>query len=493
MENEDPTGFDARALRRISVSLALIFAASLAYNSFFTGSLWLDELSTFWVVRDSLADTWHRAIAFQGQSPLYYLLLWADLQIFGSSEISLRLISLVALILAGGTLFRLARRLFDDEVALLAVVFFFSSSCVLRALSARPYALALLFAVLSVDALSRWLRSSERRHLIEYVIFTALTYYSHYLFAPIVIFHGALVWWLAKDSTQGRTQRVRSFLGGLLAIGVLAAPGLVQLASLNSRRASLFYLEHTSLLEFVKVLLPVTLLLSIVVGVVVIWAFTRGMRFQRVQGEAGHICALLVGYVLPPLLFFLYSLVGHGSLFNDRYFAWYAIPLSLLLAMGIKRLHPARLRTLCVVVIVLFLSFAETQRRWQIEDWREASRALQSANAATPVLLASGLVEANDVRWYAEAEKKAYLTSPLGYYPMAGLTVLLPRQFDSVAAKAYLAEINSEVFKHASKVYLVYLTPLPQSLRAQLSVYAEARHLKRRVLLKGPVGVEVFE
>ena len=42
-----------------------------------SSSLWLDELGTWWVVKDGAGDAIDRALTFHGQSPLYYLIVWS--------------------------------------------------------------------------------------------------------------------------------------------------------------------------------------------------------------------------------------------------------------------------------------------------------------------------------------------------------------------------------------------------------------------------------
>ena len=72
-------------------------------------SLWLDELGTWWVVKDGAGDTIHRALTFHGQSPLYYLIVWSARVVGGRSELVLRLPSLIAAVVSAVLLYRLAR------------------------------------------------------------------------------------------------------------------------------------------------------------------------------------------------------------------------------------------------------------------------------------------------------------------------------------------------------------------------------------------------
>ena len=87
-------------------------------------SLWLDELGTYWVVKDGLGDTVHRALTFHGQSPLYYSIVWAARSLGGNSEAVLRLPSLIATAASLVLLYRLARNLISREAARLTVIAF---------------------------------------------------------------------------------------------------------------------------------------------------------------------------------------------------------------------------------------------------------------------------------------------------------------------------------------------------------------------------------
>ena len=87
-------------------------------------SFWLDELGTWWVVKDGAGDTIHRALTFHGQSPLYYLISGRPAYMggrFGAGPAS-------ALAHRGRRsailLYRLARTLISREAARLTVLAF---------------------------------------------------------------------------------------------------------------------------------------------------------------------------------------------------------------------------------------------------------------------------------------------------------------------------------------------------------------------------------
>jgi hypothetical protein len=54
-------------------------------------SFGLDETISAWVTDASLQQSWQRALSYQGQSPLYFALLWCWRSLSGDSEWALRL------------------------------------------------------------------------------------------------------------------------------------------------------------------------------------------------------------------------------------------------------------------------------------------------------------------------------------------------------------------------------------------------------------------
>src|SRR5438876_11332789 len=101
-----------RSERRL-FALGIAAAAAILWLPPLSSSLWHDEAGTYWVAKEGFAETVDRAIRYQGQSPLYYLIVWVMLHLGGASEIILRLPSLLSLTVTAVLLFRLARKLID--------------------------------------------------------------------------------------------------------------------------------------------------------------------------------------------------------------------------------------------------------------------------------------------------------------------------------------------------------------------------------------------
>ena len=157
-----------------------------------SSSLWLDELGTWWVVKDGAGDTIHRALTFHGQSPLYYLIVWSARVVGGRSEVVLRLPSLIAAVVSAILLYRLALTLISREAARLTVLAFAATQIVaFEASEARPYAIATTVTIASTLALVRWLDDGRRwSRALVYALLAITVVWMHYLFALVLVAHG---------------------------------------------------------------------------------------------------------------------------------------------------------------------------------------------------------------------------------------------------------------------------------------------------------------
>src|SRR5215471_18766895 len=73
-----PDGQSELSLSKVAFIFVVVASiVGLAFRLYgFNRSLWLDEFGTLWVIDGSFSQLMERVNAFQGQSPLYYLLAW---------------------------------------------------------------------------------------------------------------------------------------------------------------------------------------------------------------------------------------------------------------------------------------------------------------------------------------------------------------------------------------------------------------------------------
>jgi 4-amino-4-deoxy-L-arabinose transferase-like glycosyltransferase len=180
-------------------------------------SLWFDEVLTA-IGAQNLAWVVYTPQIF-GHPPLQYLVAWA---VGGSAadEWWLRLPSLAAGVATVATLASLGRRLYGPATGLIAALALTVSPLHVEISQlARPYALFLLFTVLSLGAL---LAALERRRLRDWLWLStllALNLYTHYLALQVlllVVVTAVLL--LARDRWRGSVPALVSFAGALVLV-----------------------------------------------------------------------------------------------------------------------------------------------------------------------------------------------------------------------------------------------------------------------------------
>jgi Dolichyl-phosphate-mannose-protein mannosyltransferase len=428
---------ESRFHRRFLWMATLVAAIALWVRPMFS-SLWMDELGTWWIVKDSLHDAIKRSWDYQGQSPLFYVLGWFTRLGLGRSEIMLRLPSLIISVCTAYLLYRLARRLFDAEVARLSVFAFVTWEAVAFSASEfRPYALALFFLTASTLVLVIWLDNGDRRLGPVYALLAAAAVWSHYVFALALVAHVTYVLALLRNS-----RAVPSWRAILTAVGifvVLVLPLLGQLLSLWGRRGSLTIPVPASFKGFLATIVPIVVVGGLGIGIVVAWLV--GPIIVRHHEADGPTLALTVTWFLVPPTVLLALSFSPIHFVPGRYSMSAAPAGAMLVALGIRRIAPRSARRVIVAVFAIVAVLALGDSLKAGEDWRGAIAAINmSIDDRTVVMVHPGLVESAQLDWLTQPDRRSYLLSPLAYYPVHGRVVLLPFLLDQGAA-SYLNQV----------------------------------------------------
>ncbi|MFM1846794.1 MAG: hypothetical protein RL417_268 [Pseudomonadota bacterium] len=404
--------------------LAILFLQLLLLRAPLHESLWLDETLSVWVALGSFQEVIERAFLFQGQSPLYFLIL-KEFARYSTDEFVLRLPSLTALLAAGIVFYRILRRWFTPEVCILGAALFLSIDHVMVAgLSARPYALGLLTALGATLTLMRWVEFG--RCCARLFFWTALmvaTFYFHYLFSAIAAVHLAFVahrW--GKLSTLQRGSFWCAVILGLLC----AIPGLQQLAAISQRGELWDFVGVPSWRHLGHTLVPLGSVIFVGIGLV----FTRIVapyrwRSEWWRGSRANVVPLLIWWLAAPIFFFIHAHVTGHSLYLDRWFLWVAPASCIVVCAFVAGISERRPRFIVICVAIAFMIFREADRRWQVEDWRGASIAAREGRSRGPVLLYSGLVELESPQWIGDSAKAPYLGGPFTVYPIGASPILI--------------------------------------------------------------------
>ncbi|HEX3299729.1 MAG TPA: glycosyltransferase family 39 protein [Actinomycetota bacterium] len=451
----EPATTDDRSHARF-LWIVMVVSASIIWFIPFNSSLWLDELVTWWVIKDSLGDTVHRAVAFQGQTVVFYVLEWLVRHI-GSQEWVLRAPSLIEVIAAAFIFYRLAERVLDKEFARISVLLFVLwPSVSFESSDARPYALALLLLLGAVLMLIRWLDEPTLVRGAAFVVLAALAGYAHLLFVlaipPMVVY--------AAYRYRERSTEVgfRGLVGAFALVGVLSLGLMAEVIALFERRGVLSLFDIVSFDTIARYSIPTAIFVAILVGSIIA-LFTVGWRFAMPAFE--HSTAILLGWWLlfPTAVLIVVDLTTSIHLFEARY-TLMAAPAAILLSAAIVRsIEPRMARSILVACVGVFSVVASVHLTKVGEDWRWGAAEVNARGTDHSVIfLQAGLIESEQLDWFSDPERVSYLEAPASYYHFNG--PILPVPFLSTpAADAFMSAQVDSLPPDVDRVYFVSRYP----------------------------------
>jgi uncharacterized membrane protein len=197
----------AAALGAATIAGALLRFPGLSFES-----LWIDEIWSGYLVSGSPGDVVRRLVAADNHPPLFHLVQWPFPRLF-PVDVGLRLPSAICGVLAIPAMYAAGRRLFDEQVGLLAAWFLALSPFAVHASrDARYYSLLLLLGLLALLAFLRLRYRQDLRSALLFGLALAAILYTQYMGA---LFVGALL--LAGVLESGRVRRGTA-LAGLTAL-----------------------------------------------------------------------------------------------------------------------------------------------------------------------------------------------------------------------------------------------------------------------------------
>lgn len=437
--------FGAAAVALIALGLFLR-AHGLASHA-----LWIDEYGTGWAVAgEGWGELVRRVLAVQGQSPLYYGIVKASVDLLGPGPLGLRAPSLLCGALLLALALPLARTVLVDRRMTLAslAAFALNERLVYYSQEARPYALALLLAGASFLAYASALRRPRSGGArAAWALATAAAFYAHYLFGVLALVQG--LHWLRELRRGG--VRLRDWLLPAGALGLAAAPGLVHLASLFGRRHRLDWVRSSGPAEALGVALgyadaPVLLATAGAAALAAAWAGLQRPFFAR-----GARPGLALAWALGPFLAVsLLSLLLDVTLLHRRYLVM-AVP-AVALLYGILMGGTAARTRLAWLPLLVFLAAAAGLRlapeyersglfseRHRSQHWSRAGERLREAHRpGEPIFYRTHFVELDAV---VRGEAGAY-TADFTTWPVAAH--LRPGQREALRALPYRESAHSE-------------------------------------------------
>jgi 4-amino-4-deoxy-L-arabinose transferase-like glycosyltransferase len=378
-----PTGL----LIGITVVGAVLRFATVADQSY-----WLDESQAAHEVSLSFGAMLHAWRGYEGNPPLYLILSWVWARIFGTGEAGLR--SLSALLGVGviPLIYLSGRELVSRRAGLVAAAFAAVNPFLIwYSQEAREYMLLVFTCAGSLLFFARAWRTSARRDLVWWAVFSALGLLTQYFAGFLIAAEGLLLVYRLRS---------RASLVALGAMGVLEAALIPHVTALLARPPEFIVSVPLSVrLQQVPVsfamntlyqtgIVTYGLIGAAALGAVVVALLVAGAEDRQLRG-AGLAALLAAAVLIVPLLL---ALTGHDDYIARGLLpAWAPLAITIAAACTAARSRLAG-AALAVVMLGVFLYSGVRiagDPSLQKVDWRGVTAALGPARRSRAIVIAA--------------------------------------------------------------------------------------------------------
>ncbi len=350
---------------RVLVLLAVIFGlgAFLRFHDLGSQSLWLDETLTAAYVNAPLAEV-ARSTFSTNNPPLPYLIQALTVRTADSSEFWLRFPSAVFSALGILVAYLVASTLINRRAGLITAFFVsISPFDVNYAQEARSYALLYLVVSLSYLFFFRWQERGGKRDLWLWALTSASLAYIHYL-GPLAIAAQYLIFFLRRDS-RGRWRQWATAQVVLVVAWLPLAANLMR--RISAQIDGLWIPEYSNYTYlFAKTVATVSGMLIYQRYLPELLALGLGLSLAFVRWEEGRprlrftarTATLLLMLLVPFLLLLLHNELLYPllTLTTIRYIGYVALPLWMLLALGLDATTGRSARLSFIAVLAMSLA-----------------------------------------------------------------------------------------------------------------------------------------
>jgi uncharacterized membrane protein len=360
-------------------------------------SLWLDEATTALVAKMSIPDIFSKFLPADFHPPLYYLIIKIWTMVFGYSEISLRIPSIIFGLGTIYFIYLIGRKLFNEKTGLIASALLATSGlAVYYSQEARMYALATFLVSCSIYFLlkKKWIIFSVSVALIGMTDYVSLFIIPVYFFfgrkhwkkviLSLIPFTSAFLLWspfFFKQILAGLSVRGTSWwnlLGTANFKNISLIPIKFMFGRISFDNKILYIVLVITALSFFGFLLYKSLKAS-----KILWAW---MMFPILAG-------FTVSFIIPTMTYFRYLFC--------------LIPFYLLAAYGVEK--TGKLRKTLTVVLIIFNVFTSgyylLNPKFQREDWRGLVNLVESKKINNSITIFSADLNREAYLYYAPNAK----------------------------------------------------------------------------------------
>lgn len=471
-------------------ALAFVISISIWFPAI-RAPLWQDETGSWWQISAGLSHIWARqGIAF----PAYTYILWLSTKIIGTSEIALRVPSILAMLGAVYLFYRAARELFKRDGALIATIIFCLDPIVIfEAADVRPYAFAVLTVNAAILILLR-LRHNDSNWLAAlFGLMAAGILYFHYLFAAIL---PALVLCLFIVKFGVRRAMWRQFGVAFAAFALASLPLVPGVEALFRTSGTHVFEKEPTVWQLLFALAP-GWLAFVFIGTAVVALVIAALKSKGAKAaehfEKWHVWACASLGLIPLLILYGVSVATPLHMFTGRHLLVAVPGVALCWALLVEKYLKSTQLLFCVALVAVTAGFYYSHASVSMHSysWKSAL-AIAEKNASAdnaPVVICSDFPESDYVAMPVGSAKGSRYFAPLSYYKLSVPVVPMPRAMNAEAIRVGSQFLQQATQKHERFLALAYEASYPTLVWL---VHSASPNFKARDLGTYD-GIEIFE
>jgi len=351
--------------------------SGLTLQTITASSIWFDEAFSAYIVRFNFFDI-ARYTASDVHPPVYYWTLKVWTELFGTSEVAFRSMSLMFGMVAIAFGFLLVKRLFGRKAAYVSLIFLALSPMLVRyGQEARMYTMAAAISLAATYVLTFAVNSKRRLPWTIYGILVAVGMWTHYFTALVWLSHW--VWrFIVKWQTGKRGLELKKaffdknwMFTHILAVAIFIPWAVVMLIQMTVIQAGgfwigpvsvnsftnyftnlLFYLEHEPAIKLYGTAL------ALIIGILIVFGLNVYKKLNK-KDKQSYLLIVCLAFV-PVILLFIASTWPIRSSFVERYLVpsatGFALFAGVTLTLGFANLK-ARWRVLAIGLIAVSMMF----------------------------------------------------------------------------------------------------------------------------------------
>jgi len=453
---------------RLLLGLIVILGIFLRLYHISDQGIWFDEAFSIY---ESQRHATRILASYDPSPPLYYLVLHFWMEVFGTSEVSVRVPSAIFGVISIIVIYLLGKLIFNKRVGIYsALLIALSPIHIFYSQEARAYSLLFLLTMLSAYFYLRLKQDFSRNNIAGYLISCIFMLYSH-LYAALILLVLNMHFFLTEINFSSirkikLSKKAIHWIYLQIIILITYVPWLITI----SRTLSLGSTEWISKPTFLDL---ITTFYTFISGFGfsffgdVLWLGAIVLFFRYTFKSDKNKTLFLLSWVLIPILLpFAFSLV-FKPIFVIRYTLLASLPLYIIISRSITNMDKIKRRALTISIIILYAFTLYIQQSIEVKDrWEDVSDFMKSNVQDGEKIFIVAQYEALPFSYYYRpgCYKETNIDDCYyaeGIYPLKSINQLQGLEDDSlwlVLSREYFAPESREILPHLYDNYEVKKT-----------------------------------